>query len=491
MYIYAISLFFVANIFAAIGWHGANYDAGSYDDVWSLSGSIISVDPIEQATEYNSGKRWEITLENEIQSVLFWDFEINGNNKLILSNSTDTYCSWSTYSLWWNIEIESEFWWTMNFDGSAGNSFYCPDNWNMVIKFYSDQLGYKWIDVTTLLWYIFNVSEISIKWIADIKWDLDNLQQDVADSQEIVNIETTQVWWKLFDMSTSINKNISLITRNQSPLEYTSALDSFINTSNNDTYYYYDFQGETGNDNGLWNKWKNLLIQWYSTFFSPSNPTEYQVPVEWKNTLIVKGGNVYINADIYNKNDANDILIIIAKRDETNPQNGWNIYVNPWVTNIDAILIAEWSLMSYNWDILHSRDGVNIDSLRKQLLIYWTVITKNTIWENIAVYGTDEYIANGGSEVNSYNYNLANMRAMRLSYASAQITEPCGWDETKVIAMQANNVYKYAFAWKRECFFDDTSSVINLRTVENKLNPVVIEYNSNVSIINPYILKDN
>lgn len=504
----------VVNIYAAFNWSGSNDDANTYNnDIWNITGNVTSIPPSDLS--YNTWKRWEIKV-TAISSVLFWDFDIIDLSwspltlgSLLLSynnlsiNSTKCWVSEITYDLSWNFKIKSSFWWEMNLE--TLDSYYCPNYNKMVIQFSSPQLWYKWINASTILWLIFNASEVSVKWLADLKWNKDNLNTDVIGEQKILNLSTSSVKWKLLSLTTTINNNIELAIKNLIPNTNNIPINNFTNVSNIDKYYYYNYEWTVWDNNWLWNKWKNLLIQ-NDSFFSSVSPTDYQVPIKWKNIIIVKWWNVYINADIYNKDyktwgDKDNLLVIVAKRDSTNKQNGGNIYVNPSVTNIDAVLIADWSLLSYDWtNALNSKK--DWDLLRRQLLIHWSLITKNTIWENMAVYGTDEYIWDKKSDwvtskpiwskTPSEYYNLANFRVSNLAYASYNSSEICWWDDTRVIINSTSwNAFEYAFAWKRKCFYNDTVNVDNLRTVENKLNPLVIEYNPNIQFIKPSILKNN
>lgn len=492
LYIYiGFSLLIVVNIYASFQWSGDNIDANSsvVNDVWSMTWTVTSTvwDPL-------ASNSWEIILTS-LNSQLFWDF-IKKSWNIYLQNSLSSKCwAWKiTYDILWNFRIISnEFWinkwWEMDIDQWV--SYYCPWLNKMNIIFNSVTLWDKfiWWDAG-ILWIIFNASEVSIKWLADVRWNLNNLSDDVVKRQEILNISSSSVEWKLVDVTKTINKNITLATKQKNWITTGATISVFNNTSNEDKYYYYDYEWQIGTNNTIWNEWKNLIINNGWTLLTN------QVWVTWKNTVIVKWWNIYINADIYN-NDNTDLLVLIAKRDSTNNQNWGNIYVDPSITNIDAVLIAEWSLISYDWtNVLNSQ--VNSISLFRQLLIYWSVITRNTIWEDISVYWSDEYIANSWISTSSKYYNLANFRSPTLAYASFNASDDCWWDGSRVIIGTSSSPVKNAWAWKRECFYNyivgdniNNKGLANLRTVEWKVNPLVIEYNSNIKNINPFILKSN
>lgn len=97
--------------------------------------------------------------------------------------------------------------------------------------------------------------------------------------------------------------------------------------------------------------------------------------IEWEKTLIVEGWNIYINGDIKNS-DGDGILGLIALEKDG---IGGNIYINPSVTDIHAIIYADRSLISY--DEGNELDGSTLASeLANQLYIRWSVFSENTIW---------------------------------------------------------------------------------------------------------------
>ena len=86
------------------------------------------------------------------------------------------------------------------------------------------------------------------------------------------------------------------------------------------------------------------------------------------------------------------------------------------------MIIADWSIMSFDWENILTSKTDNSNTLRRQLLIYWTVVTKNSLWEwnDKVPYWWDHY-----TWVNSTNddmiYNLSYLRNFRLAF-SHQIT---------------------------------------------------------------------
>jgi len=88
--------------------------------------------------------------------------------------------------------------------------------------------------------------------------------------------------------------------------------------------------------------WANITLDLWSIL-----PTK----LEWKKTIVVEGWNLYIKSNILKTRDSDTLWIIVLKDDTWS----WgNIYINPEVTNIDALV--------------------------NQLYIRGSVFSNNTIW---------------------------------------------------------------------------------------------------------------
>ncbi|MDD2907715.1 MAG: hypothetical protein PHH98_03685 [Candidatus Gracilibacteria bacterium] len=95
-------------------------------------------------------------------------------------------------------------------------------------------------------------------------------------------------------------------------------------------------------------------------------------------TILVEGGNAYIKGDIIANNKANDVLGIIALKNDTSG-NGGNVYIHPNVLEVDAILYADRAVVSYDGTEISPDNGGTYDYLSNQLYIYGTVFSNNTI----------------------------------------------------------------------------------------------------------------
>lgn len=338
---------------------------------------------------------------------------------------------------------------------------------------------------------IFSAQDISINGLINSTkniWDFSSeLEFSYSDSSNSYNnaFIDSNAELSLSEFKRNIDKNVFLLTK-----WITAKNDNPISEFDEDEdIYFYDYSGENLNDSShLENQWKILQLWnwWFSNNFD-------KIEVKWEKTLIINGGNLYINADIYNNNN-NSILVIVVKRDDTNKKNWWNIYIDPNVTNIDAILISEWSILNYDWsDVLTIEN--EIYSLRSQLLIYWAISTKNTIWINKSIYWTDDYMIDWEEDFDINKYNLWNLRSFRIVRTDDFNDWVCK-DPGKIWALwnitlsswSSWILREYAFAWKKKCYINDSNNDANLRQTE-KTSGVVIEYNPMIQVNTPKILK--
>jgi hypothetical protein len=109
-------------------------------------------------------------------------------------------------------------------------------------------------------------------------------------------------------------------------------------------------------------------------------------PINWElayETLIVKNGNVLINGKL---NPDKKVLWIIVLKDAFNVtkdyNNVWNVYVTPNVSQINAIIYADgWFISVDNsWNPFEADSTARTQALKNQLLLNWSLFTRNTIW---------------------------------------------------------------------------------------------------------------
>lgn len=99
--------------------------------------------------------------------------------------------------------------------------------------------------------------------------------------------------------------------------------------------------------------------------------------ISWIRTLVVRGANLFIKSDMYYDPLNPSMLGIVLEKDING--NGWNLYIDPNVTNVVGTYIIDGSVMSYDSvkGILGSTG--TIADLKNQLHIYGTIVSENTI----------------------------------------------------------------------------------------------------------------
>ena len=162
--------------------------------------------------------------------------------------------------------------------------------------------------------------------------------------QSFVNSEQTSI--SAQSRSESINlirKNIWLLTRN---VTFTA-----------DTY-----------------SWSNLKVYKKDIILNP----QQELITEGKRTIVAYG-DITINSDLTNPNDANTLAIIALKNEGW---TGWNIFIQSQVKRLDASIVAQGSIFSgdKSWAPLYYAQEPNaVDILKNQLYIYGAVSSLNTI----------------------------------------------------------------------------------------------------------------
>ncbi len=475
----------------------SNINVYLIDNLSSTYDSWKRIDIIQNYNEWTNDLdtyfiMWTWVLDSE----LYWDFYIKDNYLELLNDTTiNPNCENVSYSFTW-VLISPAFWelqinsWSYYCPLTGSSSFVLSSELLWTIKFSGSSFQENY-EITNSRWEVQNISstdifddkKISINGLTNLS-DTSWLESDYS-KQENINLQV-KIEWKMANFNRIVDKNISKYTQWLSPITNSYILDWFWKKIN---YYNFEEQEESSSSN-IDNKWKILKI--WKNWLSWSNASYYKVGITWQKLLYVKWWNIYIDADIYNTSTSWQ-LVIIVERDSTNRKNWWNVYINPKVTNIDATIIADWSILSYNWSNVLNTD-TNANWLRKQLLIYGSISTKNTFWEDIATYWTDSYISNWWEEVSwTWIYNLAKLRSFQTSL-NDDIEWDCEWSDEIIAKWNTSSwALKYAFAWKKECYItDDTQTGLRwtLRWTE-KLTPLVIEYNPILQTNPHFILQNN
>ena len=188
------------------------------------------------------------------------------------------------------------------------------------------------------------------------------------------------------DLKEQIRKNVADITRNANKTPSWTVTNLSWNIWNNSqvgtrlmndrVLYFWDINGWNIN---IWNSIDDLISSGIKT-------------------IIIEWWNAYIRSNISVNSTANDILGIIILEDENGV--GWNLYIDPSVTEISATIYADKSLISYNgseeiWS------GAATSQLKNQLYIFGTLFTENTIWGSVNPYRCPYYIDESNCDFNT------------------------------------------------------------------------------------------
>lgn len=223
-----------------------------------------------------------------------------------------------------------------------------------------------------------------------------------------------------------------------------------------------------------------------------------------KETYIVKNWNIYIDWDISNNNLWQLTLVSMTENGLSNVnitsdmfsdnwfnRNTWNyngwIFINPEVTNIDASLIAEWPVVSYdvNEEKLY---GSTIDEkdLRNQLHIYGSLLSLNTIGWAKEVWATNHscpYIISPCNRNTASVFDLANIRKFTVQAELNGITWAPTWKSFAFHPTDMNTAKRSGWStWLFELSIDDTPSWLRVITDDDyKTFPLFIERDARIS----------
>jgi hypothetical protein len=177
-----------------------------------------------------------------------------------------------------------------------------------------------------------------------------------------------------------------------------------------------------------WLNWDNILI---------NNPLTF----DWNKTILIEWGNLYIKWNI-DVSWSKSMLSIVVLKDSN--WNGWNIYINPDVKYIKAVMYADKSLISY--DGIKELDwNTNFSVLKNQLYIYGSVFSENTIgWSRADPFKCPYYVTSCPDQETAQKYDLNYLRRYYLKDTDSDWIwdTPAGWSWSSYFASTSVN-YKY------------------------------------------------
>ncbi len=267
--------------------------------------------------------------------------------------------------------------------------------------------GWFWSNTLVVLW-----NQVWIKVIGPIG---SNVIGSIVTGQFDIGTSIFD-WFSRSTVRNNMRKTIAVATRN-------TVLTSFSNIITSTT----TLNGGAGMNGTKLDKWVNTSIM-------RLEKTGWNVTlalVAWisgKRTIVLKWANLYITNNMYySPTDPNSILGVVVQKDENG--NGWNIYINPSVTNIVGTYVIDGSIMSSN-DGINPIWTSNIALLKNQLYIYGSIVSENTIG------GSRMSPLKCPSLVNTSCATIDEAQKYDLNYLRRYYLyngEPFGWILTKVI----------------------------------------------------------
>lgn len=110
---------------------------------------------------------------------------------------------------------------------------------------------------------------------------------------------------------------------------------------------------------------------WVWSVFYTNNDYELNSWPVWIDTIIVDWWDLTISSDIVK--DWDEIKSIIALKSENDEK--WNIWIKDNVSRIEAVLVTDRSVLSWDWTNFYPDNYA-----QNQLFIKWSIISYNTIW---------------------------------------------------------------------------------------------------------------
>lgn len=185
--------------------------------------------------------------------------------------------------------------------------------------------------------------------------------QEIVTDQFDSSAGTVRILWKFekSSLKTNLEKGVYQAIRNASITPVSGSTTIPVNRVNSATW----------NNTGIRNS-ATLLQDSVLYISNPNGPVRLSSStISGNKTIIVENGDLYIDGDLENSNSTSILGIIVL---------GWNIYIDPAVTDIHAIMYTNRSLISY--DGSSEIDG-NTDAsvINDQLYIKGSVFSENTI----------------------------------------------------------------------------------------------------------------
>lgn len=370
--------------------------------LWVITSMFVYADTLYDNFRYFMWTWWTPHVIGQFTStgwntgvIWFWSKPIDGYS------GANLYITWTggqllTGSFW----IETVWWINLMDIG-----FSLTDTWAWIwsLSWYawSDYAG--WVDFSGVTYHLSNTSFSGYAWNDNIGWiDMADASLSMTSSGAIWKVKILGNLWgnSIFNTTYSVNSSYTSVNTAQIINEVQK------NTSLELRNIPYSKKNTT-----LWsnNFYTNSSIVWINNMLIFENTGSTVARARYTDTMesrienvwwtyepiysvIAIGSDVYIDDSVLPQSDWRARVIIALKNSNW---VGGNIYIHGWLTQIKSTLITEWSVYSWEfsaWNtIIYNNDPGNLFKIpNRQLYVYGSVISNNTIWW----YGLDNGIGN-------------------------------------------------------------------------------------------------
>ncbi len=134
-------------------------------------------------------------------------------------------------------------------------------------------------------------------------------------------------------------------------------------------------------------------------------------------TIIIKNWNLIVDTDLNPMWKKLGIIVLRDDPDNLNDFSEWNILIMPNVWFINAVIYADGSLFSvdYNANPLKKDTVKRYTLLKKQLIFKWRLIVRNTIWGAI-LWSEEKFVLPGGKKLSNSKEDFEKAMIFDLNY---------------------------------------------------------------------------
>ncbi len=314
-------------------------------------------------------------------------------------------------------------------------------------------------------------------WLS-VKWNISNKVTEFIENSKWKDLNNI---WKLtkLNIKRDIEKSVFWLVKDKKVNNWNFEIKNLKKFEDNTDW------AKLSNNNIIYFKWWNST-NWLVTIDSWN--ADNSIEIQWKKTIIIIWADLYIKNNMYYNDKNNDILWIIVLEDET--WKGWNIYIDPNITNLVWSLYVSKVLIP--WEIIwwNLEKNYNIYTTKKfgnQLHIFWNIFSENTIGGSKSNPKKCPYFIdkNNCNLKKAQKYDLNYLRRFTLVYEEETASLKKLYlplDNWKVIwNWNCQKVYNNII-WENEILCDsDTKYVKAIKKIkDNSINQsVIIEYNPN------------